>query len=84
MQATADNIDHNAKILDDRNTFHGMGIIGSVTPKIKSTTVISRLCDVPSGKILKLAHIESQTALPCCRPNSLLKSYLIFQHLTFP
>ena len=32
VQYVADNVDHNIGTLDGRNTFHGMGIIASVTP----------------------------------------------------
>lgn len=32
LQYAADNVDHNIRTLDGKNTFHGMGIIGAFTP----------------------------------------------------
>ena len=43
MQAVADNVDHNAKTMDGKNTLHGMGDTVAVTPCLKSTTIIPRL-----------------------------------------
>ena len=40
MQFVADNVDHNISTLDGHNTFHGMGIIATVTPKLGHKTVI--------------------------------------------
>ena len=37
LQWSADNVDHNSRTLDGRNTFHGMGIIAAVTPPVKNT-----------------------------------------------
>ena len=34
MQYAADNVDYNGRTLDGKNTFHGMGIIATVTLKI--------------------------------------------------
>ena len=36
----ADNMDHNAQILDGLNTFHGMRMVKDVTPGIKCTSGI--------------------------------------------
>ena len=68
MQAVADNVDHNSITLDGRNTFHGMGIIVAVMPKIKSTTAIPRLLDVPSADLVNTAKIESKSLLSRNRP----------------
>ena len=43
MRAIADNVDHNARTIDGKNTFHGMGIIFSVTPKVKTSNIIPRI-----------------------------------------
>jgi len=32
IQYIADNVDHNTRTLDGKDTFHGMGIIAAVTP----------------------------------------------------
>ncbi len=42
VQYVADNVDHNVRTLDGFNTFHGMGIIATVTPGIKHQTTIPR------------------------------------------
>ena len=34
VQWSADNVDHNCRTLDGKNTFHGMGIVASVTPNL--------------------------------------------------
>ena len=46
MHHVADNADHNSRTLDGRNTFHGIGIIYSVTPAVSSSLTIPRLEDV--------------------------------------
>ena len=43
MQFVANNVDHNTRTLDGRNTFHGMGIIVTVTPEVKTTRIIPRI-----------------------------------------
>ena len=34
VQWSADNVDHNIGTIDGKNTFHGMGMVASVTPGI--------------------------------------------------
>ena len=46
MHYVAHNADHNFRTLDDRNTFHGMGIICSVTLAVFSSITIPRIEDV--------------------------------------
>ena len=43
MQFVADNVDHNSRTLDGTNTFHGMGIIATVSRGIKTCTPIPRV-----------------------------------------
>ena len=43
VQFVADNVDHNINTIDGHGTFHGMGIIMSVTPLQKSTRRVPRL-----------------------------------------
>ena len=64
VEVVADDVDHNAKTMDGKNTFHGMGIIVAVTPCLKLTTIIPRLQDVPSADLVKLAETESQKLIP--------------------
>ena len=43
LQYAADNVDHNIATLDGKGTFHGMGIIATITPGKKVTHCIPRL-----------------------------------------
>ena len=43
VQYVADNVDHNIRTLDGKNTFHGMGIIGAFTPVTNAEVRIRRL-----------------------------------------
>lgn len=43
MQYVADNADHNVQTIDGHGTFHGMGIIACVTPKIQHASIIPRI-----------------------------------------
>lgn len=38
----ADNVDHDTRTLDGKNTFHGMGIIAAFTPQIKNLKAVKR------------------------------------------
>ena len=64
MQFVADNVDHNIRTIDDRDTFHGMGIIASVTPGTKISRTIPRLkascADVDAVGKIKLQYYSSQ------------------------
>ena len=40
VQHIADNVDHNIRTLDGHGTFHGMGIIATITPEIKQDGTI--------------------------------------------
>lgn len=42
VQYVADNVDHNIRILDGIDTFHGMGMIATVTPGTKPTSCVPR------------------------------------------
>ena len=42
VQYVADNVDHNIRTLDGNDTFHGMGIIASVTPGTKHSQLVPR------------------------------------------
>jgi len=43
IQYIADNVDHNLRTIDGHNTFHGMGIMATVTPGTASTTSVPRV-----------------------------------------
>ena len=66
MHHVADNADHNSRTLDGRNTFHGMGIICSVTPAVSSSLTIPRLEDVSTEDLIRLTEIERKI-LPSSR-----------------
>ncbi|KXJ06661.1 hypothetical protein AC249_AIPGENE6377 [Exaiptasia diaphana] len=42
IQYVADNVDHNSRTLDGTGTFHGMGIIASITPATRFSRAIPR------------------------------------------
>ena len=67
MQAMADNVDHKMQTIDGKNTFHGMGIIVAVTPRVDGTTVLKRNAKLSSEELVKLASIE-QFILPQLKP----------------
>lgn len=67
MQYAADNVDHNIRSLDGKNTFHGMGIIATVTPNVMSKESMFLL-----RKLLRLvvsiyttSHQIQTVSLPC-------------------
>ena len=43
LQFVGDNVDHNTRSLDGYNTFHGMGINATLTPKVKQTRHVPRI-----------------------------------------
>ena len=43
LQFVGDNVDHNTNTLDGHGSFHGMGIIATLTPKIKQSRHIPRI-----------------------------------------
>jgi hypothetical protein len=56
IQFVADNVDHNICTIDGHNTFHGMGIIASVTPGNLSCKLIPRI-NVTSEDIKQVGKI---------------------------
>ena len=58
MHHVADNVYHNSRTLDGRNTSHGMGIICSVTPAVSLSFAIPRLEDVSTENLIRLTKIE--------------------------
>ena len=61
----ADNVDHNIRTIDGLNTFHGMGIIATVTPSTQSTSKVPRISvtmeDVAAVGRINIRHPTS----PC-------------------
>ena len=58
-QFVADNVDHNLRTLDGHNTFHGMGIIGCITPGVSNTKAVQRL-SANTEDLAALGKIEIQ------------------------
>ena len=56
MQYVADNVDYNSRTLDGAGTFHGMGIIATITPGTKTTTLV-RNKDVTANEIAQTGRI---------------------------
>ncbi|CAC5413385.1 unnamed protein product [Mytilus coruscus] len=54
---SADNVDHNLQTLDGNDTFHGMGIIATVTPGITFKEPVPRIDTTPE-QIIKSGKIE--------------------------
>jgi len=57
VQNGADNVDHNICTLDGHGTFHGMGIIGAVTPETSSVRSIPRV-KVTSLDVVSIGKVK--------------------------
>ena len=42
IQYVADNVDRNVCTLNELNTFHDMGIIATITPKVNSSVIVPK------------------------------------------
>ena len=56
VQYAADNVDHNIRTLDGDNTFHGMGMIATVSPGVRSNNRIPRM-KVSLGDLASLGQV---------------------------
>ena len=59
MQHVADNVDHNIRTIDGLNTFHGMGIIATITPKVIAKKPVPKTF-VSSQSIIEIGRIETR------------------------
>lgn len=64
LQYSADNVDHNIRSIDGKNTFHGMGIIVSITPSSRSTESIIRRVNITSEDIASVGRINIHNFIP--------------------
>ena len=64
-QYSADNVDHDLCTLDGKNTFHGMGIVASVTPKISLHSVVPRIT-VTTDDIARVGRINIKHYVDAC------------------
>ena len=61
VQYVADNVDHNVRTIDGKNTFHGMGIISTITPRNKQgglRSIIPRRKDISTEEIAQIGQIN--------------------------
>lgn len=58
VQFVADNFDHNVATLDGTGTFHGMGIIAVITPKVQTPTTPIPRVHVTSEEIAEVGRIS--------------------------
>ncbi len=56
VQYVADNVDHNIRTLDGNDTFHGMGMIATITPGTKESNPIPRV-NVTPRDISSIGHV---------------------------
>ena len=63
VQYVADNMDHNIQTLDGNDTFHGMGMITTVTPGVRSNNRIPRIKVLISGIWQQLDEFQYSWAL---------------------
>ena len=67
VQYVADNVDHNIRTIDGKNTFHGMGIIATITPRntdSQTYSVISRRKTITSEEIANIGQINTHQYKP--------------------
>ena len=57
VQYAADNVDHNTITIDGLNTFHGMGMIATITPGTKRSFHVPRIT-VPTEEICSIGHVN--------------------------
>ena len=57
VQYVADNVDHNIITIDGRNTFHGMGMIATITPATNTSYHIPCVT-VPTEDICSIGHVN--------------------------
>ena len=57
MQFAADNVDHNVRTLDGLNTFHGMGMLATVTPGLQQKRAVPKI-KVSEEDIISTGRIQ--------------------------
>ena len=58
LQHVADNVDHNLRAIDGLNTFHGMGIIAIVTPRVTTKRPLPKVT-LSSSQVIEVGGIET-------------------------
>ena len=59
MQYMADKVDHNVCTLNGLNTFHGMGIIATIKPKVNSSIIVPKKI-VSTDSLTQIGRIETK------------------------
>ena len=66
VQYMADNVDHNVRTLDGEGTFHGMGIIATITPGTNTQKIVPRIQvtaqDIAAVGRINIHYCKSQFA----------------------
>ncbi|XP_028513605.1 uncharacterized protein LOC114574641 [Exaiptasia diaphana] len=58
VQYSADNSDHNIRTLDGKGTFHGMGMVASVTPGTSHSHPVPRRNSIDPAEISAAGHVQ--------------------------
>ena len=77
IQFVADNVDHNVRTLDSKNTFHG--IIAAFSPRTRTNTANKRV-DVTSKDIAAVGHIN----IDRFTSEEYILHYMYYEHLSEP
>ena len=77
IQFVADNVDHNVRTLDSKNTFHL--IIAAFSPRTRTNTAIKRV-DVTSKDIAAVGHIN----IDRFTSEEYILHYMFYEHLSEP
>ncbi len=84
VQYVADNVDHNIRTVDGKNTFHGMGIIATITPGTRNEQHIPRL-SVTAEDIAAIGTVNIENFVPVTKGvRSLVYKDLADVHETDP
>ena len=58
LQHVAENVDHNLRAIDGLNTFHGMGIIAVMTPRVSTKRPVPKVT-LSSSLVIEVGRIET-------------------------
>ncbi|KAL5022622.1 hypothetical protein ScPMuIL_001777 [Solemya velum] len=85
IQYVADNVDHNIRTLDGKDTFHGMGIIANVTPKTDQASVIPRVNvsaeDIAQAFQVDVKHITDPAEVNATLPREIEEVGILYDRL---
>ena len=70
LQHVADNVDHNLRTIDGLNTFHGMGIIAMVSPRVTTKRPVPKVT-LSSSQVIEVGRIETHISCNTAKKNIL-------------